>query len=281
MILTQKNNLWHDDSGITLIELLITLAITGIVSAAIFSVYNVSLKTHTAQTQVADVQQDVRAGLFLMTSEIRMAGYDPTNLAGAGISFAGTDSIQFIADLNGDGDLIDSDDKDGDGDTAEGDPDENLTFSLYSSDGIQKLGRNATGTQDPLVENAEALGFAYAIDDGNGRLRNNAVGTMWVVIGPNGNWFDLDDNEDGDINALDDAADGATDGTIKGRDTNITANTDDIRAVRVWLLARSGVPDVNYANSQSYIVGDRIVDANDNFRRRLLTTTVKCRNMGL
>ena len=262
-----------NNSGFSLIEIVVTLAITGVVSAAIFSVYNISLKTNTTQIQVADVQQDVRAGLFLMTRELRMAGYDTSRLAGSGITITSTDfspgdnQVQFTSDLNGDGDLTDTD--------------ENVRYALYPEDGMTKLGRNVTGAPAPLVENAQALGIAYAIDDGSGHLRTNASGTIWAVIGANGNWFDLDDNEDGNIDAVDDAADGATDGVITGRDLLIAADTDEIRAVKVWLLARSQAPDNSYTNNQEYVVGNSVLTYNDNFRRRLLTSTVKCRNMGL
>jgi type IV pilus assembly protein PilW len=277
-----KTNYWRDNSGITLVEIMVTLAITGIVSAAIFSVYNTSLKTHTSQTQVADVQQDVRAGLFIMTRELRMAGYDATTLADATISTAGDNSIRFTFDLDGNGSLKDLDDEDGDGDTTEADLDEDVSYDLYTTDGIQKLGRTAAGAKYPLVENAEALGFAYAIDDGSGRLRMNATGTIWAVIDPGtGHWFDLDYDEDGDVDAADDAADGATDGVITGRDTGIVANSADIRAVRVWLLARTSATDRDYTNTLDYVVGNSVLNYNDNVRRRLLTTTVKFRNMGL
>ncbi len=284
-----KTNYWRDNSGITLVEILVTLAITGIVSAAIFSVYNTSLKTHTSQTQVADVQQDVRAGLFIMTRELRMAGYDATATANATIIIAasdftpGSNSLRFSFDLDGNGSLIDIGDDDGDGDITEGDPDEDITYDLYPADGMTKLGRRRVGeARDPIVENAEALGFAFAIDDGSGRLRMNATGTIWAVIDAGtGNWFDLDYDEDGDVDIDDDAADGATDGVITGRDTNILADPEEIRAARVWLLARTQATDRDYTNTLDYVVGNSVLTYNDNVRRRLLTSIVKFRNMGL
>ena len=68
-----------------------------------------------------------------------------------------------------------------------------------------------------------------------------------------------------------------------------------IRAVRIWLLARTRVPLRNYTDTDTYIVGDKHIDARDtnrdgtvdasdkpdNYKRRLLTATVKCRNLGL
>jgi len=54
-----------------------------------------------------------------------------------------------------------------------------------------------------------------------------------------------------------------------------------IRAVRIWILARTRVPRPGYTDNSTYKVGRRVITASDNFRRRLLTTTVKCRNMGI
>ena len=56
---------------------------------------------------------------------------------------------------------------------------------------------------------------------------------------------------------------------------------DKIRAVRVWVLARTRQPLRGYSGPKNFIVGDKPINVNDNFKYRLLTTTVKCRNMGI
>ena len=58
-------------------------------------------------------------------------------------------------------------------------------------------------------------------------------------------------------------------------------NFDKIRAVRVWILARTRNPLRGYSGTKNFIVGDKVINVNDNFNYRLLTHTVKCRNMGL
>jgi hypothetical protein len=75
---------------------------------------------------------------------------------------------------------------------------------------------------------------------------------------------------------------------LVGINTGDSVDLDQIRAVRISLLARTGRGDGEYFNNFTYLVGDQKItpgnDAdpnNDDCRMRLLTTIVRCRNMGL
>jgi type IV pilus assembly protein PilW len=72
--------------GLTLIELLIALAISAILIAAIYRTFIGQQKTYTVHEQVADMQQNVRLAINKMMREIRMAGFgnvsDVLNLSG-------------------------------------------------------------------------------------------------------------------------------------------------------------------------------------------------------
>jgi len=237
----KKNNFTSKEHGFTLIEILITMAITGIVSAAIFTSFQSQQKSYVVQESVAAMQQNLRAGMDIMVREIRMAGFDSTRDADAGIVSATSISINFTMDV---GNGID-DDSDGktdetdefmvDGDT--NDPNENITYSLYTSDGIQKLGRKNPSLNRPVSENIDALEFYYTLADGT------------QVPIPSGS---------------------VPDPTL-------------IRSVQITLLARVDRTDQKFVNTRTYTTpgGQTWGPYNDNFRRRLLTTTVKCRNMGL
>jgi len=63
------------EKGITLIELLITLAIIGILIAGIYKTFISQQHTYAVQEQVADTQQNVRIAITQMMRELRMAGY--------------------------------------------------------------------------------------------------------------------------------------------------------------------------------------------------------------
>ena len=217
-----KNNLTSKEQGFTLIEILIAMAITGIVSAAIFTAFQSQQKTYIIQENVAVMQQNLRVGMDMMVREIRMAGYDPTKNADAGIVSVVSNSITFTIDENGDEDT--------------GDSNENITYSLYTSDGIQKLGRKAPSLNRPVAENIEALEFFYTLADGSKSLAPSAPATP-----------------------------------------------DDVRSVQITMLARTERADQKFVNTHTYTTsgGQSWGPYNDNFRRRLLTTIVKCRNMGL
>jgi prepilin-type N-terminal cleavage/methylation domain-containing protein len=63
------------DKGITLIELLVALVISGLLIAAAYRIFNGQQKTKVVQEQVVDMQQNVRAAINRMMTEIRMANF--------------------------------------------------------------------------------------------------------------------------------------------------------------------------------------------------------------
>ena len=136
--------------GFTLIELMLAIAIAGIVMASFYSVYISQQSSYLRQEEVAGMHQNIRSAMYHMGREIRMAGLDPKGTAGENVepkpplgtgewdpgewihSSSDSEKIRFREDVRGkdpgdppDGDTGDSneditytlDDKDGDGDT--------------------------------------------------------------------------------------------------------------------------------------------------------------------
>ena len=190
--------------------------------AGIYSAYYSQQKSYITQEQVVAMQQNLRVAMYYMEREIRMAGCDPTENAGAGIQTAGSNSIRFTLDITDDAGTGGAD-----GDT--NDTNEDITYSLADNDGD---GDNDLERSSNLIaENIDALDFVYL--DANGA---------------------------------------------------ITATLANIRSVQITLVARTGRVDPGYTNNTSYNnqQGTTIYTAlNDNFRRKLLTAEVKCRNLGL
>ena len=156
--LSGKNN-----KGFTLIELLVALAISSLVAAAIFYAYQSQQNAQLAQKQVVDMQQIIRAAKYIMTKDIRMAGYDPDGMAGAGISAMGDGShgnpleFTFVADNDG----IDNDN---DATIDESRELETIAYDLYDadSDGDWEIGRKVgTASRYVIAENIQALTFSY------------------------------------------------------------------------------------------------------------------------
>lgn len=139
----------RQEKGFTLIEVLIAVVIAGLVMSAIYTTYLHQHQSYLLQQEIAIIQQNLRAAMHLMGTEMKMAGYDPTREAGAGIVSVTTDpmAIRFTADLNRDGDTLDAD--------------EDITYSLYTSDGVQKLGRRNPDVDQAVAEHIDALDFVF------------------------------------------------------------------------------------------------------------------------
>lgn len=72
--------------GVTLIELLVAVSITGLLVGGIYRTFVSQQHTYTVQEQIVDMQQNVRLAINRMTRELRMAGYGRvgTTFFGAG-----------------------------------------------------------------------------------------------------------------------------------------------------------------------------------------------------
>ncbi|MBU1399361.1 MAG: PilW family protein, partial [Proteobacteria bacterium] len=260
-------------------ELMVAMAVAGIVLMAIYSAYHTQSSMYRTQTVVLNMQQNIRGGLYFMEREIRMAGYDQNDTGNFGITDIrfydinnslnsnGNSAITFTSDLNDNG-VIDSN--------------ETISFSIYDNpvgapDGILDMARNNGAGRQIIAESIEALFLAYAYDnDGDGRLDTSANGNIiWAFDSDNNNILDriLDTNDDGEIDINDNTA-----GTsIGGSGVAVSS----IKAVKVWLLARTKTAMLKYTDKNTYVVGNRRITPNDNFKRELLVTTIKCRNMGM
>jgi len=154
--------------GLTLIELLIAMAISGIIMAGIYSAFTTQQDSYFIQDQVAEMQQNIRAGLYIMTSDIRMAGFDPTSNANAGIVTATSGRFGFTQDINEDGDTADS----GESVTYGFSSTYDVTADGIADGGSAPLGKNsgtATGIGgggfQSISENIEKVEFYYTLAD--------------------------------------------------------------------------------------------------------------------
>lgn len=232
-IIMGKNILpYRENAGFTLVEILIALAVTGILLAGVYAQVTSQQASYQAQDQVVEMQQNLRAGISYMTQELRLAGYDPYSSGTAGIETANSTSVVFTYVADDDG--LDNDNADGDNDTDTGADEtgelQTITFDLYDAygDGDNDIGRQVGGVKRVIAENIEELEFRYLDSDGA------------VVTEP-----------------------------------------DDIKTVKISLLARVGRPDHNFSNSKTYTCasGDVWGPYNDGYRRRFQIVTIYLRNM--
>ena len=249
------------EKGFTIIELLIVVAVSGLVLGSIYSVFRNQMNAHKASIEAVEMQQNIRAAMFLMEREIRMAGYSPSMGAAAGIQVAGQGVIEIAMDLNNDGDVTDSNETVSFGFSTANDA--NRDGQVDGGVGsVASLGRNTGGGFQPMADNVEAVAFAYAYDsDQDGQLETSGGNVIWA----------FDSNSDGMLDTNNNT--GAALGT--------TVALARIRVVKIWILARSATAHRGYTDTRTYSIGRKSITENDKFMRRFLTTTIKCRNMSM
>ncbi|NOY88794.1 MAG: hypothetical protein GXO93_05315 [FCB group bacterium] len=88
--------------GTSLIEVMIALAITGVVTASIFKLYVVQHKNYMIQDDISDIQQNVRASIDELSKNIRMAGFDlPLGIEGIEAYNTNPDTIVILYQSSG------------------------------------------------------------------------------------------------------------------------------------------------------------------------------------
>jgi type IV pilus assembly protein PilW len=172
----------NNKRGFTLTELLVAMALSAVVMAAIGSVYYTQQKSYLVQDQLAAAQQNLRAGMYFIEREIRMAGCDPTQNANARILTANNATINFTLDITNSSGT-------GNPDGLTDGPNENITYLLGDSDGDgdNDLLRNG----NLIAENIDALNFVYLDgasppnvldDDGSGNVTTNIPNIQSVQV---------------------------------------------------------------------------------------------------
>lgn len=273
------------DSGFTLVEVLIAMGIVGFVLGAIYSAYLGQLRTFNTQEQLVDMQQNVRVARYFLERELRLAGLDPTNNAGAAITVANADTITFSMDFTGgegdgldnDGDGATDDGSDGvnnDGDGLTDEPDEAEWYNGSTADANEQVtyslsnDANANGINEGLPTENDDGSTCNLMRNGQVVAANiDALNFVYLGVNPADNSCD----EDCLLVAP-------------------VANPEDIRSIQIALIARSGATvrtlSTDYTDTTTYSnqppANQIILPAqNDNFRRVRLLTNVRCRNLGL
>lgn len=154
------NRTTRKNSGFSLVELMIALVLSSIAAWGIYKAYVSFDTSFTLQEQIGGMQQNLRLTTGQLVKKIRMAGYDPTKKAGAGIVNASSGVIQFTMDLNQDQNTSDVVGAAGE------DPDEDITYSLLGED-LKRTDPAANTPIETLAENISALTFVYLDIYGN------------------------------------------------------------------------------------------------------------------
>ena len=247
----------RQETGLTLVELMIALFISSLVMVAVVAIYHAQSRGYARHDDVADIQQNLRGALAVLPMEIRLAGCDPEETGEPKVLAATRNRLQFTLDVRGNAANANS----ADGDTD--DVDENIGYTLTARN-------NTTNTAVPADSDNNGI-----IDSGGADWNwgNNITPSLGRQTGGGGGFQPLADNVEAiEFNYI--LADGSS--TLAPSDPN------DIRAVQVSLLARTTNATPEFANSTSYTTASGAVwtPPQDNYRRRLILTTINCRNLG-
>ena len=164
-----------NDNGFTLVELLVVIAVMGVVMASVYTAFYSQQKSYAVQEQVAGMQQNLRAAIYHVERELRMVGYDPAYSGLFGLKSNGSDgrltdanNIYFTVDRNEDG-VEDNTDE------------EQIAFRLDANGNLQKYSTDAVHWHT-VAENIDSLEFVYIDGDGAITATLSEVRSIEIIL---------------------------------------------------------------------------------------------------
>jgi prepilin-type N-terminal cleavage/methylation domain-containing protein len=280
--------------GITLIELLVALTISGILVAGVYRTFVSQQHTYTVQDQVVDMQQNVRLAINRMTREIRMANFGKQLYVNAGRTYG--DPLYYNDDffkkggaMYGTFSNVITPGAGGTSVTVVGAYQAKTTLSAIASTGSNSIFVNDvssfdTGTNQYISINGLESHRIISIDVANKELQFPGWDTLtdahqpgepvYLVmaitysIGPFEGKSCLlrDDNLGAGPQPVAENVENLQFAYFDANG-NPTANPPDIRMIQLTIIARTDKTDPELAK------------AGDGFRRRTLTTNIQLRNL--
>jgi type IV pilus assembly protein PilW len=153
------------EKGFSLVEILVTLGIASTLLVMASKTFLYQSHTYDVQGQVTEMVQRARASLDLVTRETRMAGYNPTGASFSGVPHD-TNNLILLADLNGDGDILDTD--------------EVVIYRYDASDG--QIDRITSDGIQPLSDDIQLFSFAHLKADGTAATSSGDVRQLEIMI---------------------------------------------------------------------------------------------------
>jgi type IV pilus assembly protein PilW len=228
------------NKGFTLIELVVAMGLAMIVMGAIFMSYQAQVQGKNAQEVTLEEQQSGRAGMERIESDLRMAGCNPTGLAGSGFRTADADEIRVTMDIsspteNASNGSIDQ-------------PDEDIRYAVSDEGHLVRerfVNNVSVEGEQPLVRNVDALDFVYLDINGN------------PVVPPGS------------------SVPTASLNSIRSIEVSMVIRNAQGNEARGML--RTYEDNTSYRNQRNFEI---LEPQGDQARRLRLTTTIHCRNMG-
>jgi len=150
-----------DDRGASLAELLTSLLFLAIVSAISYTFVRAAFMSAQRQAAKGEAQEVTLATIDLLARDVRMAGFSAAAAPLAGLRAAGSEYVEVVCDLNGDGDVADSN--------------EQIAYS-YDAPARQLMRATGGSSPQPVARNVSSVRFGYV--DGNGTSIGPLVGGL-------------------------------------------------------------------------------------------------------
>jgi prepilin-type N-terminal cleavage/methylation domain-containing protein len=172
-----------DNAGFSLVELLMSLLILGILTASLFPFLNDFQRETACRSETQAVLDNIRIAIETLEKYIRQAGNDPHGAGFQGVTIVSDQAVTIRSDLKG---SKGSDKGDPNGDVSG--PDENVTLRFNPAN--QSVEIVAGGTAQIVCNRIGNLKFRYYDADGNltmdgSRVRRIAVTISGVAEQPN------------------------------------------------------------------------------------------------
>lgn len=165
------------NQGFTITELMVAITIFGVVMAAIYSSYLSQQEAFQVTEAVTEAQQNLRAGMYMLERDIRMAGFDPT----------GSKNFEFVSPLASTSITFsyDSDENGTAGVTEyirfQRDATRQTLQRCLGSGGPPPTSYPATSTSD-IAENIASVNFQYLDSNGIATTTPSSVRTVVVNL---------------------------------------------------------------------------------------------------
>jgi len=303
-------NLITDRAGFTLIELLIALILSVVIVGAVYATFNSQQKSFSLTNQKVDMQQEGRAAMNLMMRDIRMAGSripknkamvitnsftgpdqisvlyaDPDFLSGFVIKSAATGSSSSITVETQNGGAFEPNikyyrkniilvKKDGSCSvirkiTAASGTGTQRAFTLTNSPASTVFGDSQADVSATYTDQYAYIvsAITYSISSSTLYVNTNTGGTnqplsentddlQIAYLDKNGSWYCYDSSH-----------------------TSAPTTIADIRAARINIITRTAIADPDFTGQRPSLE-DHAAGGSDHYRRRVLTSMIKIRNMG-
>lgn len=275
--------------GFSLVELLIVMAVSGILIASLASVFVTQSRTYSIHSDIGETQYTAKAVLDYIAKEIRMVGAglrDKNYYFKNGTTFnvlssinsdTGPDAIRIRGNFQGIYGNISS----VLGTTiADDDPNKETITVAYKSNGKFSVGNYITiagpgGNAEirAIYQVAGTNKQNISFKNGDGLNYNHREGTMFNCIQDlryyvdstgtlrrnnfelNGNQPVLENVEDLQFQyGLDTNGDGYVDQWVNNVSDG-TNKVDQVKAIKIWLVVRGNVPDAKFNDTNSYFLG--------------------------